>query len=151
MNFLTLATIGHPLPQIRLPRSEWPAVGRSITAISPRRRSLEFRFSSAARWWPDVNWSPKLAVLRRKRLLALKRVLRRRLYAEQHGKPLDAFPARVRALRKRKRKADLLRARPLTRAAGNLFYEQIHSQSHRLHRLRRPDVTNLRRRHRYRL
>lgn len=99
MNLSTLATIGQPLPQIRLPRDQWWIVGRSLAALSMPRQSLDFTFSTAARFWPTIRWSPELAKIRHERREFIHRICRNRLYAEQHGKPLDSFPARIRRIK----------------------------------------------------
>lgn len=98
MNFSPLQTLGFPLPQIRLPREQWPVVGHTIAAVSPIKRSLSFTFSSAARFWPVIRWSPELGTLRWERRKLVKRICRNRLYAEQTGKPTVSFPVRVRKL-----------------------------------------------------
>ena len=102
MNFSTLSTIGQPPPQIRLPRAEWPVVGRTVHSLPGVPRGRELSFTFASRYWPQrITWSPELHALRFERAEVFRRLVRRRLYAEQHGKPLDAFPPRIRARRKR--------------------------------------------------
>lgn len=108
MNFSTLTTLGQPLPQIRLPKSDWAAVGRTVRDRS--WRSWPFTGSTGNHFIPIVRWSPELAALRYERHKAMQRACQNRLRAERQGKPTDEFPARIRhktlgrqRLKKRKR------------------------------------------------